>query len=98
MERDTLPNGRRKSVNVLAAIQQDIGAGRAHTVDRKASASSPGSITGRIAGNADQVIRVARQSRQFCDLLLRHRVRELLSLGVDCNATFTSDHRDSLSL
>ena len=83
VQRNALTDGSGKQIDVFAAVQQDVGVGRALSVDGIAGAASALHVFGYVTRSRNQVIRVAGQSRQIGDLLRRDNLGQRLGFGVD---------------
>src|SRR5262249_18504044 len=67
IQRHALTDGRGERVVVLAAVEQDVGAGRALSVDREARASGGSAFDVRcVARGGDQRVRVSSQGWEVC--------------------------------
>src|SRR5207244_2317068 len=82
IERRALSHGSGEEVDVLAAVQQDVGGSRALSVDGEARAALRRIVAAHVAGGADQRVSVTRQGWQFGDLLAGYDLRELLVFGL----------------
>src|SRR5215471_15504776 len=69
VERNALSDCRNERIDILAAVQEDIGAGRALAVDRKTGAPHHSLILDCIARQSNQVIRIAGKGGQVGNLL-----------------------------
>src|SRR5581483_4362967 len=95
VERDALAERGRVIRDVLAAVELDVIGRRPLAVDRVSrvapAAGRSGARARYVAREADQIIRVARDGRQFTELPVRDRVGQLRVLRIDFDAAAAED-------